>query len=53
MISKATSIKSIQQKISKAEYEEAIGLIEKHKKDLIELDYWYYPCSMFEISEKI
>ena len=52
MISKASSIKSIQQKISKAEYKEAIGLIEKNKKDLIELDYWYYLALCLRYQEK-
>ena len=42
MISKESTIKKIQKEISSQNYSEAIKLIEKNKRDLVEIDYWYY-----------
>ena len=42
MISKESTVKKIQKEISSQNYSEAIKLIEKNKRDLIEIDYWYY-----------
>ena len=50
MISKATTVKNIQDKISGKDFKEAVKYIEKNKKDLIEIDYWYFLalCSRYQ-----
>ena len=42
MISKESTVKKIQKEISSQKYDEAIKLIEHNKRDLVEIDYWYY-----------
>ena len=50
MISKASTVKKIQDKISGKDFKEAVKYIEKNKKDLIEIDYWYFLalCSRYQ-----
>ena len=52
MISKESTIKKIQKEISSQNYSEAIKLIEKNKRDLIEIDYWYYLSLCSRYSKK-
>ena len=42
MISKESTVKKIQKEISSQKYDEAIKLIEHNKRNLVEIDYWYY-----------
>ena len=42
MISKESTVKKIQKEITSQKYDEAIKLIEYYKRDLVEIDYWYY-----------
>jgi len=50
MISNTAKVKKIQEKISSKKYKEAVQYIEKSKKDLVEIDYWYFLalCSRYE-----
>ena len=52
MISKESTIKKIQKEISSQNYSEAIKLIEKNKRDLVEIDYWYYLSLCSRYSKK-
>ena len=52
MISKESIIKKIQKEISSQNYSEAIKLIEKNKRDLVEIDYWYYLSLCSRYSKK-
>jgi len=54
MISDTSIVKEIQAVISSKDYKKAVDLIEKNKKDLIELDYWYYLslCSRYQENYK-
>ena len=52
MISKESTIKEIQKEISSQNYSEAIKLIEKNKRDLVEIDYWYYLSLCSRYSKK-
>ena len=52
MISKESTVKKIQKEISSQNYSEAIKLIEKNKRDLIEIDYWYYLSLCSRYSKK-
>ena len=52
MISKESTVKKIQKEISSQNYSEAIKLIEKNKRDLVEIDYWYYLSLCSRYSKK-
>ena len=52
MISKESTIKEIQKEISSQNYSEAIKLIVKNKRDLVEIDYWYYLSLCSRYSKK-
>ena len=52
MISKESTIKKIQKEISSQNYSKAIKLIEKNKRDLVEIDYWYYLSLCSRYSKK-
>ena len=53
MISKESTVKKIQKEISSQKYDEAIKLIEYNKRDLVEIDYWYYLSLCSRYSKKI
>ena len=52
MISKESTVKKIQKEISSQKYDEAIKLIEHNKRDLVEIDYWYYLSLCSRYSKK-
>ena len=52
MISKESTVKKIQKEISSQKYDEAIKLIEYNKRDLVEIDYWYYLSLCSRYSKK-
>ena len=52
MISKESTVKKIQKEISSQKYYEAIKLIEHNKRDLVEIDYWYYLSLCARYSKK-
>ena len=52
MISKESTVKKIQKEISSQKYDEAIKLIEQNKRDLVEIDYWYYLSLCSRYSKK-
>ncbi len=52
MISKESTVKKIQKEISSQNYDEAIKLIEHNKRDLVEIDYWYYLSLCSRYSKK-
>ena len=52
MISKESTIKKIQKEISSQKYDEAIKRIEYNKRDLVEIDYWYYLSLCSRYSKK-
>ena len=52
MISKESTVKKIQKEISSQKYDEAIRLIESNKRDLVEIDYWYYLSLCSRYSKK-
>ena len=52
MISKESTVKKIQKEISSQKYNEAIKLIEHNKRDLVEIDYWYYLSLCARYSKK-
>ena len=52
MISKESTVKKIQKEISSQKYDEAIRLIERNKRDLVEIDYWYYLSLCSRYSKK-
>ena len=52
MISKESTVKKIQKEISSQKYDEAIKFIEHNKRDLVEIDYWYYLSLCARYSKK-
>ena len=52
MISKESTVKKIQKEISSQKYDEAIKLIEHNKRNLVEIDYWYYLSLCSRYSKK-
>ena len=52
MISKESTVKKIQKEISSQKYDEAIKLIEHNKRNLVEIDYWYYLSLCARYSKK-
>ena len=52
MISKESTVKKIQKEITSQKYDEAIKLIEHNKRDLVEIDYWYYLSLCSRYSKK-
>ena len=52
MISKESTVKKIQKEISSQKYDEAIKFIEHNKRDLVEIDYWYYLSLCSRYSKK-
>ena len=52
MISKESTVKKIQKEISSQKYYEAIKLIEHNKRNLVEIDYWYYLSLCARYSKK-
>ena len=42
MISKESTVKKFKKRFLLKKYDEAIKFIEHNKRDLVEIDYWYY-----------